>query len=48
MNRLFGKGKEKTPGPNMTDCISGVCIVMHIINELYLSYILKRYIQLYD
>ncbi|KAJ8918148.1 hypothetical protein NQ315_011605 [Exocentrus adspersus] len=24
MNRLFGKGKPKEPGPSITDCISGV------------------------
>lgn len=24
MNRLFGKGKEKQPAPNLTDCISSV------------------------
>lgn len=24
MNRLFGKGKDKAPAPNLTDCIAGV------------------------
>ncbi|XP_065052721.1 charged multivesicular body protein 5-like [Rhopilema esculentum] len=24
MNRLFGRGKDKAPPPNLTDCISGV------------------------
>lgn len=24
MNRLFGRGKPKEPGPSLNDCISGV------------------------
>lgn len=24
MNRLFGKGKPKEPGPSINDCIAGV------------------------
>ncbi|KAI8424153.1 hypothetical protein MSG28_002745 [Choristoneura fumiferana] len=24
MNRIFGRGKPKTPGPSITDCISSV------------------------
>lgn len=24
MNRLFGKGKPKEPGPSISDCITGV------------------------
>lgn len=26
MNRLFGRGKPKEPGPSISDCISGVSI----------------------
>lgn len=26
MNRLFGRGKPKEPGPSISDCITGVSI----------------------
>lgn len=26
MNRLFGRGKPKEPGPSLNDCIAGVSV----------------------
>jgi len=28
MNRLFGRGKPKEPGPNLNDCIAGVSLLL--------------------
>lgn len=27
MNRIFGRGKPKEPGPSITDCISNVSVL---------------------
>lgn len=37
MNRLFGKGKPKEPGPSISDCITGV--FNQLINRHHFSYI---------
>jgi hypothetical protein len=29
MNRLFGRGKEKVPPPNINDCITSVSELKH-------------------
>ena len=41
MNRLFGKAKENNAGPNMTDCIAGVCIFYILISSYYIRINIK-------
>ncbi len=33
MNRIFGRGNPKAPPPNLTDCISGVCVCFYVTLE---------------
>lgn len=42
MNRLFGKGKDKEPPPNINDCIKGVSrLEQYIIEHCYMIFFLK-------
>lgn len=38
MNRLFGKGKPKEPGPSITDCITNVKYII-----IFLSFIASTF-----
>ena len=34
MNRLFGRGKDKQPAPNLTDCVNNVCSLCNGIKHI--------------